>query len=150
MTEPVKRRKKPSSDDHAKQERVAEVKRMLARKGRPDPSSRLMRATAFEGISSTNELYLSGVKFSEKPWTNALWWAARDLAANDVPISEVLDLLIDNAEAWVEGERQDLALRTIVNAFYFQPKVTARQYAQQRRERRGGAESLTDTGAPGS
>jgi hypothetical protein len=149
MTEP-KRRKKPSTADPAKAQRIAEVKRMLEGMERPDASSRLMRATAFEGISFTNELYLSGVKFSEKPWVSALWWAAKDAAANDVPLEEVLDLLIDNADAWVEGERQDLALRTIVNAFYFQPKVTARQYAQQRRERRGGAESLTDTGAPGS
>jgi hypothetical protein len=117
---------------------------MLAGMEPPDPSSRLMRATAFVGISFNNEMYLSGVKFSEKPWINALWWAARDLAANNVPLHEVLDLLIDTADAWVEGERQDLALRTIVNAFYFQPKVTARQYAQQRRERRGGASSSTE------
>ena len=136
MTEPVKRRKKPSSDDHAKQERVAEVKRMLAGKGRPDPSSRLMRATAFKGISATNELYLSGVKFSEKHWTHSLWWASRDLCANNVPLEEVLDLLIDTADAWVDAERQDVAIRTIVNAFFYQPKVTARAYAQQRREGR--------------
>ena len=136
MTEPVKRRKKPSSDDPAKKQRIAEVRRMLESMQPPDPSSRLIRATAFEGISATNELYLSGVKFSEKPWTNALWWAARDLAGNDIPLHDVLDLLIDTADAWVEGERQDLAVRTIVNAYYFQPKVTARAYAQQRREGR--------------
>jgi hypothetical protein len=150
MTEPVKRRKKPSSDDDAKEQRIAEVRRMLEGMQRPSPSSRLMRATAFEGISSTNELYLSGVKFSEKRWYSALWWAARDLAGNDVPLEEVLDLLIDTADAWVDAERQDLAVRTIVNAYFFQPKITARAYAQQRREGRGEAGSLTDTGAPAS
>jgi hypothetical protein len=139
MNEPVTRRKKPRADDPAKEQRIAEVRRMLAGMPRPDPSSRLMRATAFEGLSSTNELYLSGVKFSEKRWESALWWACRDLAANNVRLQEVLDLLIDTADAWVDAERQDLAVRTIVNAFYFQPKVTARAYAQQRREGRGGA-----------
>jgi hypothetical protein len=138
MTEPVKRRKKPSSDDPAKKQRIDEVRRMLLGKQRPDPYSRGIRVTAFEGISSTNELYLSGVKFSEKPWVSALWWCAKDLAANDIPLEEVLDLLIDTADAWVDAERQDLALRTIVNAYYFQPKITARAYAEKRRERRGG------------
>src|SRR6516162_3199797 len=40
MTEPVKRRKKPDSDDPAKEQRIAEVRRMLEGKQRPDPSSR--------------------------------------------------------------------------------------------------------------
>jgi hypothetical protein len=145
----VKRRKKPSSDP-AKDQRIAEVRRMLEGMQRPSPSSRLMRATAFEGISFTNELYLSGVKFSEKPWVSALWWCARDVAANDVPLKEVLDLLIDTADAWVDPERQDVAIRTIVNAFFFQPKLSAREYAKKRREGRGGGGSLTDTGAPAS
>jgi hypothetical protein len=136
MTEPVKRTKKPCSVDPAKEQRIAEVRRRLQGMQRPDPSSRLMRATAFEGISSTNELYLSGVKFSEKHWTHSLWWASRDLSANNVPLEEVLDLLIDTADAWVDAERQDVAIRTIVNAFFYQPKVTARAYAQQRREGR--------------
>jgi hypothetical protein len=150
MAEPVKRRKKPSGDDPAKERRIAEVRRMLEGMRRPDPSSRLMRATAFEGTSFANELYLSGVKSPEKRWESALWWAARDLAGNDVPLEEVLDLLIDTADAWDDAERQDLAVRTIVNAFYFQPKITARAYAQRRREGRGGAGPSTDTGAPAS
>jgi hypothetical protein len=136
MPEPARRRKRPSDPDPAKEQRIDEVRRKVVGMGRPDPSSRLIRATAFEGISYTTELYLSGVKFPEKRWHSALWMAARDLAGNDVPLEEVLDLLIDTADAWDDAERQDLAVRTIVNAFYFQPKVTAREYAQQRREGR--------------
>ena len=150
MTEPAKRTKKPRVDDPAKEQKIAEVRRMLEGKQRPIPSSRMGRATSFEGISLTNQLYLSGTRLAEKRWYNALWWAARDLAGNDVPLEEVLDLLLEAADAWNIPERQDLAVRTIVNAFYFQPKITARQYAQQRREGRGGAGSLTDTGAPAS
>jgi hypothetical protein len=150
MTEPMERRKKPSSDDPAKEQRIAEVRRRLEGMQPPCPSSLMMRATAFQGISLTNQLYLSGVKFSEKHWTHSLWWASRDLCANNVPLEEVLDLLIDTVDAWVDAERQDIAIRTIVNAFFYQPKVTAREYAQQRREGRGGAGSLTDTGAPAS
>jgi hypothetical protein len=133
----VKRRRKPSIDDPAKAQRIAEVRRMLEGMRRPDPSSRLMRATAFEGISLTNQLYLSGARLAEKPWPSALWWAARDLAGNGVALEEVLDLLLEAADAWDDPERQDLAVRTIVNA-YLQPKETARQYAQKRREGRGG------------
>jgi hypothetical protein len=149
MNEPAKRRKKPRVEDPAKEQRIAEVRRMLEGMQRPSPSSRLMRATAFEGISFANELYLSGVKFAEKPWTNALWWAARDLAGNDIPLEEVLGLLIEAADAWSDSERQDLAVRTIANA-YGQPKMTAREYAQRRREGRGGSGSFTDTGASAS
>jgi hypothetical protein len=141
MSEPAKRRRKPSSDDSAKEERIAKVRRLLQGMQRSDPSSRLIRATAFEGISFTNELYLSGVKFSEKSWVSALWWAAKDAAANDVPLEEILDLLIDTADAWDDAERQDVAIRTIVNAFFYQPKLTAREYAQKRREGRGGSGS---------
>jgi hypothetical protein len=148
MTEPMKRRKKPSIDDPAKEQRIAEVRRMLEGMQRPHSSSRLMRATAFEGLSSTNQLYLSGARFAEKPWTQSLWWCALDAAGNDVPLEEVLDLLIEAADAWDDPERQDLAVRVIVNATFFQPRTTARQYAQRRREGRGGAGSSTDRGAP--
>jgi hypothetical protein len=137
MTEPV-RRKKPRSDDPAKEQRIAEVRRLLEGLQRPSRSSRLMRATAFEGLSSTSQFYLSGTRLAEKTWTNALWWAALDAAGNDVPLEEVLDLLLEAADAWDDPERQDVALRTIINAYYFQPKTTARQYAQKRREGRGG------------
>jgi hypothetical protein len=138
MTEPAKRRKKPSSADPVKEQRIAGVRRMVEGMKRPSPTSRPLRATAFEGISSTNQLYLAGARLAEKRWTNALWWAARDLAGNDVPLEQVLDLLIEAADAWADPERQDLAVRTIVNA-YLQPKMTARQYAQRKREGRGGA-----------
>jgi hypothetical protein len=149
MTEPVKRRKKPSSDDPAKEQRNAEVRRMLEAMRRPDPSSRLIRATAFEGLSSTNQLYLAGSKLAEKTWTHSLWWAALDAAGNDIPLEEVLDLLLEAADAWDDPGRQDLAVRTIVNAFYFQPKITAREYAQRRRERRGGAGVNSPVGMTG-
>ena len=149
MTEPVKGTKKPRVDDPAKEQRIGEVRRMLEGMMRPSPSSRMMRATSFRGLSSTNQLYLSGARLAEKPWTQALWWACRDLAGNDVALEEVLDLLLEAADAWADPERQDVAVRTIVNA-YLQPKLTARQYAQKKREGRGGTGSLTDTGAPTS
>jgi hypothetical protein len=139
MAEPVKRRKKPRSDDPAKEQRIAEVRRLLEGLQRPNPSSRLIRATTIPGISGTNQLYLSGARLAEKPWPSALWWAARDLAGNGVALEEVIDLLLESACAWGDDpERQDLAVRTIVNAFFFAPKVTAREYAQRRREGRGG------------
>jgi hypothetical protein len=149
MTEP-KRKKKPPVADPAKKEKIAEVRRMLEGLPRPDPSSRLMRATAFSGISFTNQLYLSGTRLTEKRWTDALWWCALDAAGNDVPLEEILDLLLESADAWDDPERQDLAVRTITNAYFFQPLQTARAYAQKRREGRGGAGSYTDTGSPAS
>src|SRR5262245_29040291 len=76
MNEPVKRKKKLRDDDPAKEQRIAEIRRMLDGMQRPRSSSRLMRATAFEGISLTNQIYLSGARFAENRWTNALWWAA--------------------------------------------------------------------------
>ena len=62
-----------------------------------------MRATAFEGLSSTNQLDLSGARLAEKRWTSALWSAARDVAGNDVPLEEILDLLLEAADAWKDG-----------------------------------------------